>query len=487
MRKNLSLFEKVIIGLLLLLNVLFLIYWIGLSVNYCLHFDDVDFLCHMRDYSIYQFVHEMYMTRGGNFITYGLDAIIFLISNWIGAYRFWPMIFYVIGIIITWEVFKNWSWISKSGFKGWLGVITLYNVYILTSIDYAVFTWICAAIYYLYAPLVCAILYFLHQEKLYWWQWILLLVASISIAGLSVSISTVTFVVLFVYGMYMWYKEGWDISNTWKKPQVRRLLCITVLMLICFAIVFVAPGNWDRMAEEFDIEQPQNLIEFLKAIAICAGMFLYMMVFYLPYHLIAAALGAWAGEKYPVSLPIGRNKTILLILLIFVIYLLISVVPLAYLSNGFQIQRNYIQIGFFYILTFFMVGYVWASYDNQKNIKHVNSLLIICSLFLIVIMCLNIRQDLPVAHAYNIAHQERESYLLELQKKGNIETVEVTPYPSTHTSDSKHNVLKLIGKESPKQAIYYESDTGVKPNGYERHIRELYGLDFDFVLEEPKK
>ena len=393
MRKNLSLFEKVIIGLLLLLNVLFLIYWIGLSVNYCLHFDDVDFLCHMRDYSIYQFVHEMYMTRGGNFITYGLDAIIFLISNWIGAYRFWPMIFYVIGIIITWEVFKNWSWISKSGFKGWLGVITLYNVYILTSIDYAVFTWICAAIYYLYAPLVCAILYFLHQEKLYWWQWILLLVASISIAGLSVSISTVTFVVLFVYGMYMWYKEGWDISNTWKKPQVRRLLCITVLMLICFAIVFVAPGNWDRMAEEFDIEQPQNLIEFLKAIAICAGMFLYMMVFYLPYHLIAAALGAWAGEKYPVSLPIGRNKTILLILLIFVIYLLISVVPLAYLSNGFQIQRNYIQIGFFYILTFFMVGYVWASYDNQKNIKHVNSLLIICSLFLIVIMCLNIRQN----------------------------------------------------------------------------------------------
>ena len=101
-------------------------------------------------------------------------------------------------------------------------------------------------------------------------------------------------------------------------------------------------------------------------------------------------------------------------------------------------------------------------------------------------MCLNIRQDIPVARAYNKAHQERESYLLELQKNGQQETVVVSPYPSTHTPDAKHNALKLIGKKSPMQAIYYESDADVEPNGYERYYRKLKGIDFDFVLEEPR-
>ncbi|MBQ6723174.1 MAG: hypothetical protein IJQ84_01500 [Paludibacteraceae bacterium] len=483
--------RKGMIGLFIVLNTLFLYYWIVLAANYCLHYDDVHFMWKLREYSIFEYVKEMYMTRGGNFVGYGINGIIFTIANWVGDYHFWPMVFYVFGIIMTWGAFRDFPFIKNSGYKGWLGILTLYNVYVLTSIDYAVFTWLCAMQYYLFAPILCLLVKYLSKETLNWKQWVLLIGSATFIAGNAVSISTVAFVVLFTYGMWMWYRERWSVRNTWNKPQIKRLLLITAIMLICFAIMFVAPGNWARMEDEFDIEQPANLMEFIKAIVVCSGMFMYLMAFYLPYHLIAVALGAWAGSKYPINLPMSRNKAILLILLIAFTYLFVSVLPLAYLSNGFQIQRNYIQIGYFYILTFFMLGYIWfcgAKKDENSNMNIWTPVSVsVCALFLIVIMILNIRQDLPVARAYNIAHQEREAYLLDLQEKGHKETLIVAPYPSTHTPDAKYNALKLIGKKTSMPAVYYESDTDIEPNEYERHVRKLLKFDFDFVLAEPKE
>lgn len=481
--------EKSVIGLLVVLNAMFLYYWVVLAANYCLHYDDVHFMWKMREYSIFEYVKEMYMTRGGNFMGYSLNWLLFTISNWVGAYRFLPIVFYILGIAMTWGAFRDTPWLKMSGYKGWLGLVTLYNVYVLTSVDFAVCTWLCAMIYYLFAPMLCLMLKYLNKNTLTWWRLILLLFISVMISGNIVSFSSVTFMVLFAYGMWIWYKEGWNVRNTWNKPQIKRLLLITSIMLVCFAIMFVAPGNWGRMEDEFDIEQPQNLIEFIKAIAMCMVMFMYLMAFYLPYHLIALALGAWAGSKYPINLPMGRNKAILLILLIAFTYLFVSVLPLAYISNGFAIQRNYIPIGFFYVMTFFAVGYVWMCDKDGKKLSNVGiyRCVNVCAIFLITIMCLNIKQDLPVARAYNKAHQEREAYLLDLQEKGQTETVIVAPYPSTHTPDAKYNVLKLIGKKTSQPAVYYESDADVEPNEYEYYYRKLYQLDFDFVLAEPKE
>lgn len=482
--------EKGLIGLLVILNALFLYYWVALSANYCLHYDDVHFLWKMREYSIFAYVREMYMTVGGNFSSYGINGIIFTISNWIGAYRFWPMLFYLLGILMTWDAFRDTPWIRNSGYKAWLGIITLYNVYILTSVDYAVFTWLCAMEYYLFAPALCLLLKYLAKDSLTWPQWIPFFMVALFISGNTVSISTVTFVVLFAYGMYMWYMEDWNVPATWAKPQVRRLLGITALMLICFAVVYVAPGNWIRMATEGDIEQPQNVTQFIYAICVCAVTFLYLMFFYLPYHLIAVALGAWVGCRFPMELPCSRRNAILYTLLIGLSYLIVSVVPLAYLSNSFQMQRNYIQIGFFYLLTFFTLGFLFTNHskvDREKLYRGVNVSISISTVFLIVIMCFNIKQDVPVAVAYNKAHQDREMYLISLQEAGNKETVKVEKFPSSHTQDAKYNILKLFGKKTSKQGIYYEADASTEPNEYEGHIRKLLHLDFDFVIEEPKQ
>lgn len=480
--------EKGMWGLLIVLNALFLYYWVELSLNYSMHHDDVLFSWMLREMSMYDYVKEMYLTNGGNFVSYYLNGILFSISNIVGTVNFWPIVFYCIGIVMTWMALRELPCLKNSGWKGWVGVITLYNIYILTSVDYAVFTWICAMEYYLYAPALAWLMRYLVKPTLRWWQTIALYALAVFIAGNSVSISTTTFLVLFAYGMYIWYGEKWSIPQTWAKPQIKRLLAVTFVMLVLFAIVYVAPGNWIRMKGEADIQQPSGVVEFIIAIGKCFAMFFYMMVFYLPYHLMAVALGLLAGKHYPMVLSIQRRKAMIIMVAVSVLYIIASVIPLAYISNGFQIQRNYIQVGFFYILTFFLLGYVWSSTTPKANKSKILCMSYVCAVFMIVIMCLNVRQDIPVAKAYHEAYAEREQYLLSLNAQGQKETVVVKPLPSTSTPDAKYNILGLVGKETAKQAIYYETDTDTIPkNLFGERYRKLLNLDYDFVLAKSKK
>ena len=488
MMKQNNWIEKGVWGLLIVLNALFLYYWVALAANYCMHYDDVHFMWKLREYSIFEYVKEMYLTRGGNFVGYTWNGIIFTIYNLLGDYHAGLMVTYFAGIGITYLVAKdNIRNISKPQLL--LGIITLYNIYVLTSVDYAVFTWLCAKVYYLYAPLMCLLLHYINKINLKWWQWVLLIVSVLCLAGFVVTITVQTFIVLFVYGMILWHNHKWNVKETWGDIRVRKLIYVTISMLIIFAIVVAGPGNWNRLESGDDMNHPESLMEYIRAVCVCAGMFIYMMAFYLPYHLIAVAMGAYVGAKSSMVLPVEKKKAILIVLLLAFGYLLFSVLPLAYLCNGFGIQRNYIHTGFFYMLAFFALGYIWTNQsktDKVKTCRWSNIAMGVCSIFLIVIMALNIRQDLPIARAYNKAHQEREAYLLELQESGNKETVFVEPYPSVATPDAKYNVMRWFGKKTNMQAIYYEADTDVEPNEYEGHIRKLLRLDFDFVLAEPK-
>lgn len=106
-----------------------------------------------------------------------------------------------------------------------------------------------------------------------------------------------------------------------------------------------------------------------------------------------------------------------------------------------------------------------------------------CSVFMVLVMAINLKVDMPLAVQYNHAHQAREKMLLDLQQQGNKEQVVVEKYPSTSTLDSKYVFLNLLGKKTSQQTIFYESDTEEIPNEYEAHIRHLLKLDYDFVLD----
>lgn len=481
--KNKDLLAIIFKGLLISLNLLFLIYYITLSFNYCLHYDDVHFMWKMREYSIFEYVKEMYLTRGGNFVGYLINGILFSVSNKFLDYHILPIIFYFIGILITFIIaksfIKEYKWLDVL-----LGVTTFYNLYILTSPDFAVFTWICAMSYYLFAPSICLILLYINKQCLMWWQWIVLVLLCIFISGNSVSISTITFVILFVNGMILWKKHLWDVKSTWNDIRVKKIIGLTIIMLTIFAVVVVAPGNYLRMETEFDIEQPKNFFEFIIACLKCFTMFLYLQSFYMPYYCIIFVLGYFVGINKKINIT-TQTKYVLLTISCYIIYLLISVMPLAYLSNGFQIQRNYTQLTYFLMLTFLLIGIIIGSKSNKTKTAHVIGLL--STLFLLCIIILNVKQDIPVAIAYSKAHELRESKLIELRENGNTETIIVQPFPSTHTSDAKYNTLKLFRKKTSMPTVYYESDTDYKPNEYEYYIKKLYNLNFDFLLDDKKE
>lgn len=474
---NKSLFDRVIILLLLILNALFLVYWIELTIHYCLHYDDVHFMWKMRDVSIAEYVKEMYLTRGGNFIGYGLNGVIFTISNWLGFYQFWPMLFYILGILMTFFAFKDIV-CSVNKWIFLLCAITLYNLYVLTSIDFAVFTWLCAMGYYLFAPALCLLLKYINTKEFSVIQWLVMIALSLFISGGAVSFSTLSFVVLFANGMILWGKHNWNIKETWKDERIKKLLMITLLMLVVFVVVVLAPGNYSRMENESDIEQPNNLFEFIIACGKCVGMFLYLTSFYIPYYIIVIALGYYFGNAQPTT--IKSFKGVLYICLVYLAYLLISVMPLAYLSNGFAIQRNYTQLTYFLLLALFSIGFIFG--NVKKQILSMKVIGCVSCIFLIFIMVVNLKQDIPVAIKYYNAHIEREAMLLQLNEEGNTDTIIVEPYPSVRTPDSKYNVLKLMGKKTPMQAIYYAADTNMEPNEYEDHLKRLLKLNFDFVL-----
>lgn len=474
-----SLIDKILFGLLVVLNVLFLVYWVGLSWNYCLHYDDVHFMWKMREYSIFEYVREMYMTRGGNFVAYGLNGIIFTISNWVGDYHFWPMVFYVLGVLMTYCTVRG----LLKGVENWkllTGVTALYNVYILTVPDYAVFTWLCAMTYFLYAPAMCLTIRFLNEEQLSVGKWIVLFMMALFLSGSNIAITPMVWLLMLVNGLWIWKQSGWNIRATWANPVIKQIVYVTLGMLVVYAIMFVAPGNFNRLESGTDMEHPTSLVQFGVAWAKCIIMFLYFMAFYLPYHLIAVGLGYTIGSKSE-SVIANKGKAVAIVIGAFFVYIGVAVIPLAYLSNGFGIQRNYTHIAFFYMLMWFVLGFVLGT--GRKRILG-ELLSCIVAVGLIVVMALNIKIDMPLAAQYNHAHQTREKMLIELQQQGNKELVVVEKYPSTATIDSKYVLLNLLGKSTNQQAIYYESDTNVEPNEYEFHVRRLLHLDFDFVLAE---
>lgn len=481
MKQNTKLYvTNILVGLLCVLNMLFLAYWIALSMNYCLHYDDVHFMWKLREYSIFEYVHEMYMTRGGNFVGYGLNGVIFTLSNWFGGYRVWPLIFYAIGIAMVYGAAKGLIK-ELADWKVLIGVVALYNVYILTVPDYAVFTWLCAMGYFLYAPAMCLMLRFLNEEKLSGWKWGVLILLALFLSGANVTITPMTWLLMLANALWIWKTHGWNIHATWKNKTIKRIVFITLGMLIVYAIMFIAPGNFSRLEAGSDMEHPSSVGQFVIAWAKCMVMFIYFMAFYLPYHLLALGLGYIVGAKY-IHLPHQAWKGCVAAVMAFFVYLGIAVLPLAYLSNGFGIQRNYTQITFFYMLMWFALGLIYGSGHKKAQIG--NTISILTTILLIVVMSINIAVDIPIAINYNQAHQAREAKLVEWQRQGNKEQVVVERFPSAATIDSKYMIWKALGKTTNKQSIYYESDTDVNPNEYESHIRKLLGLDFDFVVNE---
>lgn len=481
--KNKASLDRLILVVLILLNTLFLVYWSILAFYSQLHFDDLSFLWMMREMSVFDYVKNMYFSQSGRFVGYAINGVVSIITDLLGFHQFWAILYYMVGLSICWLVVKDFK-LNISRPTLFMGMCFVYNLYILTNIDFPVFFWVCAMPYYLYFPMACLLLKYLNKEKLNWKEWTILGVLVMLIGGGNEAFSVVVLLMMFVCGMYWWKSKEWKVKETWALPQVQRIVWIAVLILILFSIVVVAPGNYARMSDTSQFVHPKGLYGWVMAIVEAVVMFFYFMAFYIPYYLILFVLAYYVGGKMNLELHQTKTKIIIKLVFGFVAYLFVSSLPNVYLYGGFGIQRTYTHIVFALLLTVIAIGVVLGA-DNKSTKSGWFS---VAGLSLLaVIMFVNIIKDTPTARSYGKAVDDRIAYLCSLRDKGQKETVEVEPFPVPYTEDPKHLFLHLLGKETPKSVLYYTSDTDKVPNEYEYHLKKVLNLDFDFVLgkEEP--
>lgn len=474
--------NRILPSVLILLNILFVIYFAFWSFNGFLHFDDLGATAAMMHSSILGHVYDIYMGQSGRFVGCFICAVIFKFVALTGVYRFFPLLFLLIGYALMGLSVKNLPFANKKMVS--LIAILLYNLYVFTAIDFPVFTWICALYYYLLAPSLLLFCIYLCKSSLNVWQWIMLTLSGIFIAGGSEAFTPVALFVMFLIGLYYWHKNNWSIRETWSLPQVRRIVYTAVCILLLFAVVVVAPGNYVRMEQSVGegFAHPAGVVGWVIAIAKCVSMFLYMSAFYAPYYLVLFFFCCYLGANQQNKLPLTKIQSILIISALFVAYLVVSAIPIAFVYNGFGIQRLYTHV------TFVLVGYVGglgfiAGINAPQLMKMSKVMTIALGTMLSGIMVLNLVNDVPVMRRFSKSVDDRVTLLTNLQKQGNKDTVIVEPYADMQVPDAKYTIMKLVGKRNnPMSSLYYGADTDVNPNEYENHYKKVYGLDFDFVL-----
>ena len=475
--------DKLILYGLALLNVLFLAYWGVLAYYSQLHYDDLHFLWKMREMSVFEYVKEMYFTRSGRFVGYAINGVVSNITDALGFHQFWAVFYYVLGLGVCWLVVKD-AKLTVSRFGLFMGICFFYNLYVLTNIDFPVFFWLCAMGYYLMFPFACLLLKYLNEEKLNWWQWLIVALLTLLIGGGNEAFTPIVLLLMFINGMYLWYSKAWVVKDTWAMPQVRRIVWVAIAILVLFAIVVAAPGNYNRMEDTSQFVHPMGVLGWLKAVANAIGMFVFFMAFYIPYYLVAFILSFYVGSKFDGQLSMAKRKLVLMLGIAFMAYLLVSSLPNVYLYNGFGVQRNYTPVVFVLMLVVVSIGFVMGMGRPSNRAGWVSVLGLVA---MAVIMIVNIFNDTPTAKSYGRAVDERIERLCSLRDKGQTETVTVTPLPVPYTEDVKHFVMTRLGKDTPKTVLYYISDTDTVPNEYEYHMKRVLNLDFDFVIAQDSK
>jgi hypothetical protein len=479
-------FSDKTILLLCILNLLFLLYYLMLAFYSRFHFDDLHFLWRAKEMSFSDFVSYFYQTWSGRFISYLKVALYSDLILTLNEHRFIPIIFWLFGVGICW-------YIAKSIFTDLPKIVLLnivfifYNLYVLTNIDFAIFNWLCALDYYLLAPILMLTIYLLNRKEESKVLWLVLIFLFLIIGGGQEAFTPIALAALFINGMYYLNKYQFKLQTAIADKRLKRIVIGIIIILTCFIVVIIAPGNYNRI-KSTEFVTPPNISTYILGYIGALSQLYYQLAFYLPYYCVLAILflklGLTASKKY-LEFNISYSKIIIYSFIIYIIYVLLSLFPSVYLWSGFGVQRNYTPIVFstmiFFCFHAFLIGYFKS---NSLNFRLLNSLLNYGLILLICIMAFNLYFDTTSAKAYAKTVDDRLEYLQDLNSKGVTGLVEVNPITIPYTADPKYILYKLMSRKvNPRPVLYYISDVESIPNDYSLHYKRLYGFNFDIKLK----
>src|ERR1035437_708690 len=85
---------------LLFLNILFFTYYVMLAFYSRFHFDELHTMLEINERGIIGYLIYLYYGSGGRFVFFFIDELVLKISMLLGEYRFFPILFWFLGVLM---------------------------------------------------------------------------------------------------------------------------------------------------------------------------------------------------------------------------------------------------------------------------------------------------------------------------------------------------------------------------------------------------
>jgi len=465
--------------LLVVLNVLFIVYFLFLAFYNRLSQDDYLFLKSERIYSFVSILKDTYSFHSGRFSPTIFSFLIFALIDKKVQLLYIPIIVWLINFSILRFVINRI--LNINSFLT-LNLSALFlNIFIITNFEFTAFYWICATFYYIPSVLMLLLIVYTNIEDVTKFQYCLLIFIAIIISGSSEIFIPLCMLFLTLNIGYYYFQNKKNISLTISDKRIQRLLITSLIILIGFVIVIIAPGNYIR-AKETIFHHPDNLIEFIKIIIQSFILFFYLLAFKFPYYIILILISYFTGflNRSNFVLDFSYKRFLIISWASYLLFIFLSILPTAYLMSGFGFQRIYTNTVFLSMLFFVIQGFGFGLKTNfQINILFIKRLILINIFILITIMTINLIVDIPTAKKYSQSDIERTNLILDLKKHHHKGLVELKPLYKPTTYSLKYLIL------SEKQpVIYYSNEITLDTANYSNMcIKNYYELDFSIRLK----
>lgn len=467
------------------INILISLYFIILAFYSRPHFDDLHFMWQTRDNGLIDFISFNYMEWSGRFVAYFIVGLVDLLQYKAGGNLFFPFLFGLIGFAITYHTLKkvlnlnNWFQFNLA--------LLFYWIYIYTTFDFAAFNWYCAMSYFLIGPVHLLFIYHINNKnKFQFKNLIILLLISLFLGAGYEGYTPIVFMVSAFNLAYLLNKANWKLSAL-ADIRIKKLLFYNSLILLFFALVIIAPGNYVRMNSLNEFKVSLSAVQFAVAVTKATGMFAYFSFFNIFYYLIIFLLSGYFSIKYrsKVASMLVSNKQLVLIAALFVVLVVANTLIPVYLWGDFGVYRHYIPLNFIAILLVAYLG-LHAGYLYGEKIQDKSKWQAFTALAMIAVVTLfNLTTDIPSAKAYAKEVDDRINYLQKVNASGFKGTLQIKPIQNMpYTFDTKYVLFRALGKDQNRPVLYYISDVDTNVVDYGIHIRKLYKLNFDIIRQD---
>lgn len=471
--------KKAIAVILFIANVSFICYYLMLAIFNRPSQDDWIFLKAINSNSMTDFLSYTYQHQSGRLTGYFLHTINFSIFDAGNIALAMPILSYSLSVVFMYLIIKR----IVGADKLMIASLSFFmvNALIICNFEFSAFYWCCASlgiwgsILYVYLFVLLVDFKDLVSDKI-----------QIVIIALLKAFSSEVFTPLFAGLLFLVL-----LFRFMKSKSLKQLLCNTgnkwisatiVVLLIGTAIVVAAPGNYERASEEI-YAHPSSIIQFLVIWIKNIAVYFYLFAFKLPYMLgalVVMFVVGMNGAKFPIKC--SYKQFAVYSGLLYLVFVVLSVFPMAYIMSGFGFHRFYTPCIFVGMVILAMHGWKLGEACREKEWA-VKNVPIITVMYLVLItgaMVFNLCYDTPIAKAYAESVDKRTEMIMEHKNNGDKSPLELDKLSDVHSVNFKYLVTRRV-----KPVLYLSDEISVDPNSYSNMcISGYYDLDFPIMLKQ---